>query len=295
MKIYPSRKTSIRTAAKCAVYLTAVLGAATAPAATCPVDPATLADCPVVAADTTLTQNCKGPMKIVQGTVVVNLGGFAVMCSNENGIDIQNLGDIRIVNGSVSHNQQHGIQITEGVNIRLLNLDLIDNTGDGLNVVNSEQLVIKYVTSIDNFFGLHFIDTDRVKLAHSKATQNWEGVHIDQGIETVVKKSKINLNVTDGIGSSGRNNKFFHLKVNKNGDDGIDIDPLSRNVLIQFNKTNKNLDDGIDLDPGAAFSYVYDNSAFGNSEFDLNDNNANCADNTWLRNIFGTSNQSCIQ
>ncbi len=296
MKKYQALRISIRTAAICGAGLLATLGTGTATAATCPVDPATLIDCPIVSADTTLTQNCKGPMNIIHENVIVNLGGYAVMCSNDDGIVIQNQDNVKVMNGSVSHNQREGIQVSESANIRLLNLDLIDNADVGLDVVNSEQLVVKYVTATDNFLGLSFTNTDRWKLAHSKANYNtWLGVNIDQGVETVVQKSKINLNGNDGIASTGRNNKFRHLIANKNGDDGIDINAPSLNVLIQYNKTNKNLDDGIDIDQGTAVIYVFDNLARLNSDTDLTDNNANCTSNSWLRNIFEKSNESCIQ
>jgi hypothetical protein len=37
------------------------------------------------------------------------------------------------------------------------------------------------------------------------------------------------------------------------------------------------------------------NTAQNNGIFDLQDENTNCDDNTWKKNIFGTASQACIQ
>lgn len=65
---------------------------------------------------------------------------------------------------------------------------------------------------------------------------------------------------------------------------------------IHGNTTDNNgADNGLQITLGSTGNNVTGNTSFGNSPFDMVDNNPNCGTNKWKGNHFGTANQSCIQ
>jgi hypothetical protein len=71
--------------------------------------------------------------------------------------------------------------------------------------------------------------------------------------------------------------------------------PSTGNIIVANQNMNSNAVVGIGLEcPTATKNTVTDNHAAGNVSFDLFDGNTTCDANSWVANVFGTTNQACV-
>ncbi|MFQ5668026.1 MAG: nitrous oxide reductase family maturation protein NosD [Candidatus Binatia bacterium] len=82
--------------------------------------------------------------------------------------------------------------------------------------------------------------------------------------------------------------------VNGNRQQGILV-VFGSNHTVQSNTVNQTLIGNGIFVLFASDNTIKSNIAFNNAALDLLDTNANCDNNTWKSNTFGTSNQACIQ
>lgn len=76
---------------------------------------------------------------------------------------------------------------------------------------------------------------------------------------------------------------------------GTTVAPSSANVIVGNQSINGDAAVGIGLECGSSTSnIVTDNTASGNVSFDLFDGNVSCDANSWVADVFGTANQTCV-
>ena len=239
-----------------------------------------------------------------------------------------------VVRGTVS-NFDGGISILRGGGNRIESVRAVANIGqegvtafgDGIVVNSSSTNVIagNEVRSNGPFSGISVIGDGSSGNKISKNVvqdndipsnddeQNDVGVRLEPGTTfTTVKDNTISFNGLDGIAifQSSVNNVLldntvksngFHDETHRKGDGirvfgvtGPDNNTLRRNVALD------NAGHGIVLSLGATANLVQRNKASRNgvlepAAVDLADQNTGCDANTWLRNVFQTANQGCIQ
>jgi parallel beta-helix repeat protein len=104
---------------------------------------------------------------------------------------------------------------------------------------------------------------------------------------------------TDGIllSRSSRNDISF-VDADSNSGDGIFMDPVSNNNSVHTNEADDNGGAGIHVGKGSVRNKIVSNyynsflgfgGAFGNGTFDLEDDNPDCDNDTWVDNEFSTS------
>jgi parallel beta-helix repeat protein len=138
-------------------------------------------------------------------------------------------------------------------------------------------------------------------------------------------KNKVTANTVTGSGANGivvlatcgdpnssppcagtppnKGNEISNNQCHKNGTSGrgagIALFAMANPVpptqtTITGNAANENVSFGITVDAGATKNKITKNSAHKNGQFDGNDGNGGCGDNTWQGNDFGLANQPCV-
>jgi len=104
-------------------------------------------------------------------------------------------------------------------------------------------------------------------------------------------------NVNDTIVLFGSSNNVVVNNTANGGVFGIALSTSgtsSNNNEIHANTTDHNSLSGVLVEDGSTGNNITGNKSFGNSFFDMEDNNPNCDSNKWEGNHFNTANQSCI-
>jgi parallel beta-helix repeat protein len=250
------------------------------------------------------------------------------------GIHLVNATGAVITDGTVS-NFDAGVVITQGASNRVSGVRAVANVGqagvtdfgDGILIDRSPSNVVKgnEVRSNGPFSGISVIGSGSVGNKLSKNTvqdndvpsndteNNDVGIRLEAGTQqTTVKGNAITFSGLDGVAvfqNSSRNvligntvkGNGFHDKAHRKGD-GIRVFGTSgpdENILRE-NIAQDNAANGVTLSAGATQNLLQKNKASRNGfaspgSFDLADENAGCDQNTWVRNIFGTRSQTCVQ
>jgi hypothetical protein len=126
----------------------AVMATSTEPAAA-----GTLPTCPTITSNTTLSQNCNGPLDIAADGVRLNLNGFAVDCEGGDwdGITVSGQTRVAIRNGTVR------------------------NCDAGIRVSGSSRIRVNFVTLDHNFYGVRESDGLRNWYTGNRALHNGTG------------------------------------------------------------------------------------------------------------------------
>ena len=105
-------------------------------------------------------------------------------------------------------------------------------------------------------------------------------------------------NVDDGFVGNGLENEYRRNRAFDNGDDGMEFDVDAFLSRVVKNVTEGNGENGIEVS-GTSLTVLrnrsFDNDVTTVGGFDLFDANADCDDNSWRQNRFGTANQACVQ
>lgn len=131
-----------------------------------------------------------------------------------------------------------------------------------------------------------------------KVKANTSSGNLEKGFEVGGTNNKILKNTANGNGdegfdTSGGSNRLKKNTANGNSHNGFDIQ--SSNNVLKKNIANGNGSHGIIVSEFFSGNMIVKNTATGNSDEDLFDENEECSSNTWNHNIFSTSDPGCIQ
>jgi parallel beta-helix repeat protein len=158
----------------------------------------------------------------------------------------------------------------------------------GINFGNVHDSRVHGVTIVQNSFGMAVNSGDFTSDTTATATASTNNEIFD---------NVITANNGHGITVNGGNkNLFFHNNVsgNNNGGVGLLLYAAKDNVARE-NTADANTGWGIYIASQGSGNKVEQNTAFGNSNSDLNDQNGDCTHNVWASNSFGSNSPGCIQ
>ena len=160
----------------------------------------------------------------------------------------------------------------------------------GINLGNVHDSKVHDVTMMQNAFGMAVNSGDFTSDTTATATVSANNEIFD---------NVITGNNGHGITMNGGNeNLFFRNNVSGNNNGGVGL-------LLYAGQDNVARDNTADANSGwgiyiaiaaqSSGNKVEHNTAFGNSNADLNDQNGDCTHNTWAGNSFGSNSPGCIQ
>jgi parallel beta-helix repeat protein len=184
----------------------------------------------------------------------------------------------------------NGISVGVGVpsgnsHVRILGPGTITGFNAGINFEQVSHSSVQDVTSTSNFFG--FVVNGGFTAGCNQSCPSTKNVF--QGNTST-------FNDQHGFTMNGANdNSFRDNNASNNGANGLLLFTASGND-VNGNTATGNGDSGIAVSSDTGTNNtIKNNTAQNNTNFDLNDGNPNCDSNSWKNNIFGSSNQACIQ
>lgn len=195
--------------------------------------------------------------------------GSVTMDAHVNGMTVtgNSFAGVQLFNSDGNHINGSNISGNVGVGVTLVNSD---NNRFNTNQVNENEAPFRtcggyalFNSSNDNLITSNDI-------SNNGTVNGGFGVLITPGS----KRNTVRGNIVNG-------NRLFGMLVG------------GANNTIQANTVNQSTLFGILV--FGVNNTIQSNAAFNNPILDLVDDNANCDNNTWKSNIFGTSNQTCIQ
>lgn len=91
------------------------------------------------------------------------------------------------------------------------------------------------------------------------------------------------------LGNTCSNNTHAGITLGGSGSTG------SAGNTLEGNRTSNNTFYGIFLGPAADDDHLIGNVALGNHFLDINDENSNCGSDTYVSDVFGTADESCVK
>jgi parallel beta-helix repeat protein len=158
----------------------------------------------------------------------------------------------------------------------------------GINFGNVHNSRVHDVTMVQNSFGMAVNSGDFTSNATATATASANNEIFD---------NVITANNGHGITVNGGNKNLFYrnnVSGNNNGGVGLLLYAAQDNVARE-NTADANSGWGIYIASQGSGNKVEQNTAVGNSNADMNDQNGNCTQNTWAGNSFGSNTPGCIQ
>jgi len=253
--------------------------------------------------------------------------GPGILLQNVNNVVVKN-GTVRLFDAGIeiaggSNNEITGVTAED--NLGLIAAVLISG-GDGIeihdsannyvhhnNVLRNGPLagIAAFVDSGDapttgNRIENNFIDDNNIPVSATNSQD--DGIRMEPGVtNTVVKNNTVTDSGLDGIAvfAASTGNVVENNTVSNNGNhtathrkgDGIRAFATGNNNTIKSNTVTGNAANGIII--SGQNNTIHDNTSTGNSTvttlgtFDLLDTNANCDNNNWLDNTFGTASPTC--
>jgi parallel beta-helix repeat protein len=121
------------------------------------------------------------------------------------------------------------------------------------------------------------------------------GVHVDGAATVVVAECEARENGVAGIVvTNSRGANIHHNIVQDNDEAGLVIGLGTTGAKVERNVSRFNDGSGIVVEGGATANTIRRNTSAGNADYDLVENNSDCSDNLWFRNLFTTANSNCI-
>jgi hypothetical protein len=145
-----------------------------------------------------------------------------------------------------------------------------------------------------NEVGISLVSTGKNKITDNFISNNHVGVDLANGCAN----NNISGNLLDG------NATGIVLKGPNNTADGnVAINHTQRGILVSQVAVNSQITNnyashnavGIEAQEFSAGNVFKGNTSFANTSADLEDDNGNCANNSWSNDFFGTSSPACIQ
>lgn len=266
--------------------------------------------------------NCDGTAVTLEGNVTLDLNGHTVSCDGSAGtIGILLTGQGATVKNGTVTNCEAGVVADDGGMHTIRNMLAVDNFGDrdvplaGGFVINSDDNALRNVTASGNDpVGLQIVG-DNNEVRDSDISDNDHVGLIIFGNFNEVSDTDANNNDNTNVGivsvvenvptEDGTNNIISRVTANNDQtNDGIYVDGDFNTV--SGSEADENEVSGILVGLDAEGNTIENNSAFNNNQSvnsggvdrggtDLAQEDTENCDNTWLDNIFGTSNSDCIQ
>jgi parallel beta-helix repeat protein len=250
-----------------------------------------------------------------------------LLCSGTDGIDIEasyvklNLNGHRITGGGSvppGYGNGYGIFVYSNTSSPVLRLTGIVITGpspglssiqgftNGIELDDVDSSTVQNVVLSNNMYGLStdLRDTVNNTVTGLKVLTDTATLNNQNGIALFNSSwSTVSGNITTGNGSGsanggiliwgGSNNLVTLNNADGNTADGIDIYNSSKNS-VNWNWASGNIGAGIQIFVTSNSNLVFFNSAEGNRNPDLEDNDTSCGSNNWFSNWFDIGNQTCI-
>jgi parallel beta-helix repeat protein len=129
------------------------------------------------------------------------------------------------------------------------------------------------LTVQDNHYGFFVTGSRESTIGGNTVATNQEGILLFNSSDNHLVENIINSNQKEGIQVNGSRNEIILNDIRNNGTYGIE-------VLDYFGSRNNR---------------IANNTATGNTTFDLAERGAQVCDNIWVNNMFTTANLPCIQ
>ena len=265
--------------------------------------------------------NCSGTAVTVVGPESLDLNGHTVSCDGSAGsIGIMLSGEGATVKNGTVTNCETGIYAGDDGMHTIRDMLAVDNIGskeillNGGIVVDSDNNTLRNVTVTGNNpvgmvlygNGNEVRDCDVSENLHSglailsNSNEVSDCVVNDNNYVNLSMVSVIENELTD----RGNNNKVTRVTANRNNShDGIYVGGDFN--MISESQADENEVSGIEISAAGTDNTVFNNSAFNNNQSvqsgddrggtDLAQQDPDNCDNTWLGNLFGTSNSECIE
>jgi hypothetical protein len=121
------------------------------------------------------------------------------------------------------------------------------------------------------------------------------GIHCDGAATVEIAQCQARENGGAGIlVEHSRAANIPHNTVQDTGEAGLLVGRGTTGAKVERNVSRYNDGVGILVQSGATANIIRRNTAAGNAGFDLEENNGDCTDNLWFRNLFNTRNADCI-
>ncbi|MFC1664689.1 right-handed parallel beta-helix repeat-containing protein [Pseudomonadota bacterium] len=248
-----------------------------------------------------LTQNveCSSNPGVTVDGGSLDLNGFVLSCNNDsnNGVVLTGKG-AKLYNGSIGARCDDGVRAQGEGKCQISNVLSTGHNDDGFDIAADGCKLTGNVAlgNDDNGFD---IDGSKTLLTQNLSRDNGDhGFVSGSGLE----KNKYQSNTAAGNGDDGfyidggTDHKLQKNLSAENGGDGYDI--FSDKNNLKQNRSFLNWSDGIYID--ATNSKIQKNVSSTNNtsasgDKDMFEGTAGCGSNTWKNNVFGTSNDGCIQ
>ena len=199
-----------------------------------------------------------------------------------------------------------GIQVIGVTHVDITGAGSIENFGRGIDFEGVDSSEVKRVALFGNFYGIVVSRDSITPNLNNLSEKNW------------FRENNASNNSQNGFLLNGASdNHFLGNGFNGNGAQGfLIVDGTGNQLKSGFalanlgsgieaggaggNTITDNLADGngiagIVLPSGSVGNTVKGNTARNNAVVDLKDDNANCDNNVWTKNVFNTASQPCIQ
>jgi hypothetical protein len=142
------------------------------------------------------------------------------------------------------------------------------------------------------------MDANRTRLSHNTAVSSACIGFAVRGDDTVLtdNESIAAMHARDYCSANflvyGQRNRLERNVARAGSTDGFRIE-FAQAITMRHNLAVGNALAGIHVVEGSTANRVVENIAVGDGLWDLEDDNADCADDVWSRNVFGTANTRC--
>lgn len=209
----------------------------------------------------------------------------------ERGVVLGGTGRHRVSGVTSQNSQSLGLLLDIGSDKNRVSDSTVTGTsGDGVNVDSDKNRLERNDFSGNGSDGVE-VNGDRNTLTGNTANDNGsDGIDVD-GDDNKVVGNTANGNGDNGFEVDGDRNLFTQNTANGNDDDGFEIDDDDNKV--KANVAMGNSGNGILVELGNTGNSITKNTATGNG-VDLQDQNGDCASNSWKNNTFDTKSPACI-
>ena len=224
------------------------------------------------------------PALFVKGPASLDMGGHTVSCTGAfDGIALT--GQAAKLRNGVVTGCVDGIDFG-GTGRHRVERVLATNNGIGFAVnIGSDKNRLNHNWATDNTIGFQVKGT-QCTLIKNTSTTNVTGFRVES-IQTMLRKNTAARNTDVGFFLDGSKHLVLQNVAQQNGDNGFFTVGNSRELTLKQNQALDNAIDGIHHN--GTDSKLQQNTALGNAGFDLVDSQADCDNNTWKKNIFGSA------
>lgn len=153
---------------------------------------------------------------------------------------------------------------------------------------------VDHMVLSSNATAVSLFSTAKNKIASNYLANNAAGINLANGCANNALVGNLLDGNATGLSLSGPNNTADSNVAINNSQRGILVTQVAVSTQTTNNYASHNTV-GIEAQEFSSGNVFNGNTAFANTSFDLEDDNANCTNNTWKGNFFGTISPGCIQ